>query len=157
MTSICDIDNNIRNVTFMFGFLLFSEKNEADITCPKKCIFLLLNRIFFGVSKKNSIDAPTKTFTSDVCVSFDFHFSYTSKVSETDALNYASLNALQCLCDIENGFIQRKRNSIYPTNFAHDIQRYFHIIYELILIQTILHSNCFVLFFVSIYFQFNCR
>lgn len=80
--------------------------------------------MFFGVSLDESVDEDTKTFTSNVCVSYDFKFAHTSKLSQIDAKNHASLDALQQLCGIENKFVQRKRNDNFPSNFASEIQKY---------------------------------
>lgn len=104
--------------------LCFTEKKEAGIVFPVKCVFLLLNQVFFGVSKDDTHDTTTKTFKCNVCVSYDFRFSYDSKISEIDAQNHASLKALQDLCDIENKFVQRERNQNFPANFADIIQKY---------------------------------
>lgn len=89
-----------------------------------KCVFLLLNQVFFGVSKADRYDTTKSTFECNVCVSYDFNFLHGSKVSEMDAQNRASLKALQNLCEIENKFVQRERNRAFSASFADRIQRY---------------------------------
>lgn len=105
-------------------FHLLTEKKESGKMWPVKCVFLLLKRLFYGVDHTESSDINTNTFTSNVCVSYDFEFSYTSTLSQIDAKNHSSLKALQRLCEIENKFVQRIRNDIFPPNFAAEIQKY---------------------------------
>lgn len=80
---------------------------------PKKCIHLLLKRLFYGVSiatEKNS----DETFQSQVTVNHKYCFLAKGQSSKVQAVNYASRNALTQLCEIEDG----NRNS---NIFGHNI------------------------------------
>lgn len=89
---------------------------------PTKCVFLLLKRLFYGVTIKEQSDAHF--YKSNVSVSYDSFFTATSEISQINAQNLASMKALQNYCNVENKFVQRKRNDDYPQDFAAKIQKY---------------------------------
>lgn len=106
-----------------FYLNIFSEKNRSDKDWPTKCIYWLLKRLFFSVENTETIDENAKTFTSKINVSYTTAFQHTSKLSKIDAKNFASLKALQQLCDVENKLIRQIWNDSFPSNFAQDVQK----------------------------------
>lgn len=91
---------------------------------PVKCVFLLLQRLFYGVTSTETIEPGTNTIKSDISVSYDNAFSATSQRSKVYTRNLAAINALQDLCEIDNKFVKRQRNDVFPPNFAGEIQKY---------------------------------
>lgn len=104
-------------------FFFIEKKGESGIL-PAKCVFLLLKRLFYGVTLSESCDSNTNTYTSNVAVNYGVTFTSTSKISPNHARDLASIRAIQNLCIIENKFVQQKRNDHFPMNFADEIQRY---------------------------------
>lgn len=90
---------------------------------PTKCIFLLLKRLFYGVTIDEDFDTNANTYTNHVSVSYEFKFSSLPQTSQIGAKNAASGKALKSLCEIQNHFVQRKQNYIFPSNFAEEIQK----------------------------------
>lgn len=116
----------LENASEVFGlkillFIFIPEKQEAGIW-PVKCVFPLLQRLFFGVTCTEDTDLDTRTFKSDISVSYEYEFSSTGMRSQLHTRNLASLKALQSLCEIENKFVQRKPHLVFPKNFADEMQ-----------------------------------
>lgn len=104
-------------------YFLVENKGETG-NVPVKCVFLLLKRLFFGVTSTETTEPGTNTTKSDVSVSYDNEFSATSQGSEVYTRNLAAINALHDLCEIDNKFVKRQRNDVFPLNFAGEIVKY---------------------------------
>lgn len=89
-----------------------------------KCVFLLLQRLFYGVTSIETTDTDKNTCASNLTVCCDIEFSATSQLSKVYTRNLAAIKALQQLCDAENKFVERKRNDNFPSNFANEIYKY---------------------------------
>lgn len=99
--------------------LFFLEKKSNAGILPLKCVYLLLQRLFYGVTC-----AETNKDTAKVTVCCDKDFSATSQYSYIHNRNLAAIEALQDLCVVENHFVERKKSADFPPNFATEIQRY---------------------------------
>lgn len=107
---------------FSVGFCLFLEHKSDIGICPTKCVWLLLKRLFFGVTLTESKEENANTFSSKVCVSYEFNFTSPAQRSQALARNVACAKALRSLCDVENKFVQRKEKPTFPSNFASKVQ-----------------------------------
>lgn len=99
-----------------------AEKRGNTGILPKKCVYSLLHRMFYGVNVDEDYDAIANAYTSRVSVSYDYTFTAVSQLSRTHARNTTSIKALDSLCKVTNQFTQRKRNYNFPPNFANRIQ-----------------------------------
>lgn len=104
-------------------FYFIPEKNHNHNNWPAKCIYWLLQRLFYSVENTESIDENAKKFTSEICVSYNTTCEYKSELSKIDAKNHASLKVLQQLCEVENQLVQQIWNEKFPNDFAHEVQR----------------------------------
>lgn len=101
-------------------FCFVEKKGETGIL-PAKCVFLLLKRLFYGVSLDENNDS--NSYTSNVTVNNGLTFTSTSQTSKYHARNSASIQALGNLCAVENRFLQLKHNDQFPLNFPDDIRK----------------------------------
>lgn len=113
-------------------------------------MFLLLKRLFYGVSLDENSDLIC--YRSNVTVNNGLTFVSTSATSQNHARNLASIQALRHLCAVENRFsnrfLQPKHNDQFPMDFADEIQRYIH--------ERIVHMmniNIITIFMVSDWFE----
>lgn len=106
-------------------FCFVEKKGETGIL-PAKSVFLLLKRLFYGVSLDENSDSIS--YTSIVTVNNGLTFVSTSRTSQYHARNLASIQALGHLCAVENRFsnrfLQPKHNDRFPLDFADEIQKY---------------------------------
>lgn len=83
----------------------------------------MLQQLFFGVSIEQFNASEHEKFQCDIGISFKYNFSVANQPSKFEALNRASCQALNSLCDIENKFIRERRCDVFLPDFASDIQK----------------------------------
>ncbi|XP_055314184.1 double-stranded RNA-specific editase Adar-like [Sitodiplosis mosellana] len=138
-----DCNNGTRNNVKRIQYFL-KKKGDHGIS-PVKCVFLLLKRLFYGVTLSESCDSNANSYRSNVTVNYGVTFSATSKTSLNHARDLASVRALQSLCVIENQFVQQKRNDHFPSNFANEIQKLIRDAFQKHAQQVDLHNKSNVL------------
>lgn len=142
ISSMNDIYRQIGYIFFLV-FCFIEGDHEIGII-PVKCVFLLLQRLFYGVSNSETNDKTT--FSSKIIVNHKYEFSVKTLLSQIEAKNAASRKAVNQLCEVENKYNQHKQIDIFPDGFASSIQKY--IVHSTYLIDK--HFNWYYFMF-----QFN--
>lgn len=89
-------------------------------TGPEKCTYLLLPRLFYGISIDETENE--KDFSCKMIVNYSHCFAVEHQISPIQAKNAVSRKVLQKLCTIENIFVQQQRFDQFPAEFSKSVQ-----------------------------------